>query len=181
MTAQRRIFLDTCTLINFAIVGRLSLLREWCGGAGVVTEAIELELVRLATDQPAAKDASELDWLGEPLTIGWDSAAVKKIDTIRRALGGSRTAPLQHLAEAQIIYHIQYVEPSGTFVTDDAPAADFAARRGITVLDTADVVTDCLRAALVGCPEAYEILVALHNMGRGIFLPSSHWHVCPSP
>ena len=73
-----RLLLDTCTLVNFAILGRLDLLREWCAGSGVVTEAIEVELIRLAVDQSAAKDASRLPWLGEPLVIGWDRVAVRR-------------------------------------------------------------------------------------------------------
>ncbi len=141
--------------------------------------SLKLELARMAAEQPAAKDATGLPWLGDPIVIGEDPQSTKRIDVDRRALGGSPTIPLQHLAEAQIIYYIQHIEASAMFVTDDAPAADFAARRGITVMNTADVLADCFVRDLVGCPGAYEILKRMRDLGRGVAIPPSHWYVCP--
>lgn len=36
-----------------------------------------------------------------------------------------------------------------------------------------------LLETLFRCPEAYELLRAMADAGRGVAMPASHWYVCP--
>jgi predicted nucleic acid-binding protein len=67
-----------------------------------------------------------------------------------------------------------------TLLTDDLAAADFARRKGVLVMDSADVLSAAYDRQLVGCPEAYEILGAMRDADRGVRVPVSHLEVCPS-
>ncbi|MEV4630498.1 hypothetical protein AB0J90_29980 [Micromonospora sp. NPDC049523] len=117
-------------------------------------------------------------WLGTPVVVGDLPPAAQQVDRLRRAIGGSGIRGVEHLGEAQIIHHL-LTTGGGTIATDDRSAADYAARKGLISLDSNDILADCFEAGLVGCPEAYEILVAMAAAGRGVRLPSSHQHVCP--
>jgi hypothetical protein len=116
-------------------------------------------------------------WLGVPIDTD-DPAAIRRIDLIRRALGGRPHLPKQHLGEAQIIEHLE-TTGMGLFATDDRDATEMACRRGLEVVDTCDIVIACYDADLLGCPEAHKLLEQMAAEGRGVVLPDNHWQVCP--
>jgi predicted nucleic acid-binding protein len=167
------VILDACTLKNFSAVGRLDVLKRHFGRRARWTQAIQREAARL--------DVPPLDWLGVPMPIGGDDVAeLIAVDRIRRALGATQADPATlNLGEAEVIYLLETHHPEWTFVSDDRPAIDFARRRGLTAIDTQEVLADCYAGGLVSCPQAFELLAAMAADGRGVRVPPSHWYVCP--
>jgi predicted nucleic acid-binding protein len=181
--AGKLVVIDACSWQNFAVVDALWVLQARFGGVAAWTEAVRHELRRGIRAEPQLQRVLDLEhgWLGTPLRL--DEEGDEMVDLIRRGLGGDRTAPLQHLGEAEAI---RALERTGVrqrvFVTDDSPAADFARRRPsrIHVLDAAGVLADAYAMGDVGCPEAYELLKRMWNYPpapRSVRLPPHH-EVC---
>lgn len=173
------VFFDTCTLSNFAIVNRLDLLETRYGYRARWTETVQYEVARGARANPYLQEVLDATWLGEPIEISGDVQVLTEIDRLRRALGGTNAEPMKHLGEAEIIYYVESTERSGVFVTDDRPALDFARRRGIVVLDSADVLAECYSQDEIACPAAYRLLLEMADRGRSVRIPPDHLSVCP--
>ncbi len=172
------VFFDACTLENFSAVGRLDLLSSLYGDrCAWMTAVVEEIQVRVAV-RPDLRDIDK-SWLGEPLDTDCVQA-MQRVDRIRRALGGQPNLPKHHLGEAQIIEHLESTG-RGTFATDDADAALMAKNRGLNVVDTFDIVAACYEAGLIGCPDAFHLLVRMRELDRGVHVPPNHWYICPPP
>lgn len=182
MSAQvGNVFFDTCTLWNFAVVDRLDLLATRYGWRARWTETVSFEVdeaVRFG--EISLRRVQEATWLGEPVAVDGDRRALREIELVRQAMGGTNADPLKHLGEAEILYHLQRREPSGIFVTDDRPALDFARRRGTFALDTSQVLAECFAEHEIGCPAAYDLMLEMVAKDRGVRVPSSHMAVCPA-
>ncbi|GAA0991510.1 hypothetical protein GCM10009555_078950 [Acrocarpospora macrocephala] len=172
-------FFDANTLQNFAVVDRLDLLKAHYGARIRWTETVRFEVQRGIRAEPRLQRILDAEWLGDPIEISGDPATLSSIEFIRRGLGGNSVQQLQHLGEAEIIYYLEKVEPGGFFVTDDRPAADFAHRRGITVIDTPGVLSECHSYGEIGCPDAYVLLQAMADNDRGVRVPADHRAICP--
>lgn len=173
------VFLDTCTLSNFAVVDRLDLLDTRYGYRARWTETIRYEVARGARKNAFLQKVLDATWLGEPIEISAGPPVLAEIDRLRRALGGTNAEPTKHLGEAEIIYYLETVERAGMFVTDDRPALDFARRRGVVALDSADVLGECYSQDEIGCPAAYRLLEEMADRGRSVRIPPDHSSVCP--
>ncbi|MET8147026.1 hypothetical protein ACIBSW_04395 [Actinoplanes sp. NPDC049668] len=174
------VYFDACTLWNFAAVDRLDLLEGRYGHRARWTETVQWELRRSLPFTPYLQSVLGAGWLGEPVEIGGTTAALIEIDNIRRALGALPGNPTKHLGEAEIIYHLQYVDRGAFFLTDDQPALDFARRRGLAGFDTWRILEECFAVHEVGCPEAFDLLRQMSSAERGVRVPASHMQVCPS-
>jgi predicted nucleic acid-binding protein len=175
------VVLDACTLWNFAVVGRLDLLDNRYSHRGVRwTESIQLEISRHVPEEPQLQDVLNAQWLGQPMVIAGSPQTLIRIERIRRGLLATPTdPPTLHLGEAEVIDLLETQHPSWVFITDDGPAGDLAKRRGLTVLDSARVLSECHAAGEIGCPAAYALLEAMAAKGRGVRIPPSHREVCP--
>jgi predicted nucleic acid-binding protein len=173
------VYFDTCTLSNFASVGRLEILEIRYGHRARWTETIAYEVQRGRSVDPSLRQVLEAHWLGEPLEIDGDRDALREIENIRRGLGGLQIDPMQHRGEAEIMYHLGRREPSGIFVTDDRPALDFARNRGLFALDTSQVLAECFQQGEIGCPDAFDLLKEMYLKNRGVRVPANHTIVCP--
>jgi hypothetical protein len=164
-------------LENFTAVGRVGLLRSLYRDRCSWTVGVQSDIQPRLLVRP---DLQEIDasWLGEPIEET-DPDGVRLIDLIRRTLGGSTLLPRQHLAESQAIYHVSHVEKNAIFATDDRGAYSMAVRRGLTVIDTPDILSACYEAGLLACPEAYDLLLAMAAAGRGVAIPETHAQICP--
>jgi predicted nucleic acid-binding protein len=171
---------DTCSLLNFAAVRRLDLLEDVFARVRCV-EAVILELRELSAETPELLGVLAAPWFGLPIVID-EPGAVAAVERLRcQALGGRRGLARQHLGEAQSIHALTTV-PSligSTLLTDDLAAADYARRRGVRVLDSTDVLSTAYDRDVVGCPEAYEVLLAMRAARRGVRVPPTHYAVCP--
>ena len=168
------VIIDASTLKDFAVVGRLDLIKERFHGRAHWTETIQRETARLGV--------ADTEWLGQPIEIGGDSVAtIIQVMNIREALGARPTDPAGlHLGEAEVIHYLETSQPSWTLVSDDHPAVDFAQHRRLSAVDTQQVVADCYESGQIGCPDAFELLLAMQVAGRGVRVPPSHWYICPS-
>lgn len=174
------VYFDTCTLSNFAAVDRLDLLEERYGYRTRWTETVRLEVKRGVRSSPYLQRVLDATWLGDPLEIEGTTAALTEIDNIRRGLGGTADKPLEHLGEAEIIYYIESVDPSGTLISDDYSALDFAAARGIATIDTRRILEECHSLGEIGCPDAFRLMQEMQSHDRMVRVPASHMAVCPS-
>ncbi|HZO68688.1 MAG TPA: hypothetical protein VFB74_27150 [Kribbellaceae bacterium] len=137
------------------------------------------EVRRGLAGAPYLQDVLDAIWLNEPIEISGSPAVLTEINNIRRGLGATPGEETQHLGEAEIIYHLQFVDIGGFFVTDDQPALDFARRRGVAGFDTRRIMEECYAVHEVGCPEAFNLLQQMYLLDRGVRMPASHAEVCP--
>lgn len=163
---------------NFAVVDRLDLLEERYGYRATWTETVQFEIRRGLRAEPRLQRVLDCRWLGEPIAVETSAQALRDIDLIRRALGGSPARPTEHLGEAEIIYLLEATSTGAVFISDDRPAASLAKRRGLQVLDSSAVPAECFSFGEVGCPEAYELLMAMVDNNRGVHIPPDHSYVC---
>jgi predicted nucleic acid-binding protein len=172
---------DSCSFVNFAVVHRVDLLQDLYGGRITCVEAVHREVVDLTATMPEVASLFVCSWFDDPITFT-DSADIAAIERLRRAVLGGRTGwPRQHLGEAQSIHAVTTIPSlrAAVLLTDDRAAADYARRRRLLVLDSVDVMSEAYERDLVGCPEAYEVLVAMRAERRGVRLPDTHYRVCP--
>jgi predicted nucleic acid-binding protein len=163
---------DACSLKNFAAVDAMSLLRTWCAGDGRWTCGVEIEAAALLV--------TGTEWLGKAISVGEGIEDILAIENYRRLLGALRSdRATKHLGEAEVLFHLDTQQNDWIFVTDDQSALDFARRRGLTAIDTAEIMADCFERGLIGCPAAYELLLQMRALDRGVRVPPDHWQVCP--
>jgi predicted nucleic acid-binding protein len=174
------VIIDTCTLENFAVTSRMDLLKSHYGIRGCWTETIQYEISRGLPSEPRLQSVLDATWLGEPIELDCDPAALRLIEQIRRGLGGTKREALKHLGEAEVIYFLEVHAPDWTFVSDDRTAVDFARHRQLNAVDTRQVIADCYSWGEIGCPAAFKLLRAMKAEGRGVRVPRSHQQVCPS-
>jgi predicted nucleic acid-binding protein len=172
---------DTCSFVNLAVVHRVDLLQDLYGGRITCVEAVHKEVVGLTATMPELTSVFASSWFDDPVTFtdGPDIAAIERLRCT--VLGGRVRRPRQHLGEAQSIHAVATI-PSlrgAVLLTDDRAAADYARRRRLRVLDSVDVLSEAYEQDLVGCPEAYDVLVAMQAERRGVRVPATHYRVCP--
>jgi predicted nucleic acid-binding protein len=174
------VIIDACTLRNFAVVGRLDLLELHYGQRTRWTESIKLEITRGLQAEPSLQDVLDAEWLSDPIEIAGNVQTLQRIERIRRGLGATRHDPAtRHLGEAEVIDYLETRGQTWMFVSDDQPAIDFAKRRGLDAIDTQSVLADCYASEEIGCPEAYNLLLKMQALERGVRVPPDHRYVCP--
>jgi hypothetical protein len=166
-------FPDNTVLCNFASADALGLLENILNGRGRWTEAVAREASRSAQSaHPQLANVASDGWLGEPLEIqDFETDMVECVRTA--AFGGSASAPLQHLGEAQTLHIIQrWPDFRGSFwLSDDRAACDHARRQGITTLETQDVMAHGCSAGDITHIDAYKLLQLMRDAGRHLSLP----------
>lgn len=178
MSAQ--FVVDTCTLVNFAVVDRMDLIRSTFAGARWVA-AVEREVRRSACNLTGLDYTACQVWFGDSIDVQ-NPGEIEAIENLRLALGGVRREPLKHLGEAQSIQAI-LTRPdlaNAIFVTDDLSGADLARRNNIEVWTAQDILRSRYDAGWIGCPDAYDLLYEMrHGHRRGVRVPRDHTAVCP--
>jgi hypothetical protein len=115
------VYFDTCTLSNFAAVGRLNILEERYGHRARWTETVQFEVRRGIAAAPYLRSVLNAAWLGEPIEIGGGTSVLTEINNIRRGLGALPGNQTQHLGEAEIIYCLQFVDTGAFFIPTTSP------------------------------------------------------------
>jgi predicted nucleic acid-binding protein len=182
--SQRFLVVDTCTVVNFAAINRMSLFEKATRGRGRCTQAVAEEIRRLSNRirYQSARIALDSGCLGVPVELDNDDDR-EAVENIRAALGGLSSEPLRHLGEAESIHAIESRPDfeEAIFLTDDRDATYLAGKRGITVKDTAWLLSDSCAMGDMRCPEPWDVLVAMWEAEQGVVLPPSHEAVCPLP
>ncbi|MGP3924178.1 hypothetical protein [Streptomyces sp. 8N616] len=161
-------FPDNTVLCNFAAVRRIDVLEKVLDSRGRWTEAVAFEARRSVRHLPALDGVFVGGWLGDPVEIT-RAADVRRVETIRRAVfGGHRGRPLQHLGEAQTCHVIEQWDEfrGGRWITDDMEAYRYAVRRGITALQTMDLVRTATTRGILSAPDGYRLLTDMVRAGR---------------
>lgn len=174
------VIFDGCTLENFAIVNRLDLLDSRYGHRAAWTYTIKKEVTRGLKNAPHLQSILDAHWLGQPLDIGTTAEMSDIFDLCRRIgkLPSDSTPTRENLGEAEVIFLMDKSPTNWLFVTDDGPARDFARRRRLQVMNSAEVLADCHAMGDIKCPDAYELLKRMANLGRGVYVPPSHRDIC---
>jgi predicted nucleic acid-binding protein len=168
---------DANVLWSFAVVHRLDLLEVRYGARIVWTDAVAFELRRRVHDEPCLQAVLNAPWLAAPVEfVAADQPAIARIRNILATPGDH---PAKHLGEAEAIYLIEKSMPTARFVTDDGPAADLADRRRIRVMGTVDIMRDCHAMTEIGCPDAWDLMREMEQLGRTVRAPGHHSAVCP--
>ncbi|MGW1711255.1 hypothetical protein ACWCP8_38910 [Streptomyces sp. NPDC002206] len=168
-------FPDNTVLCNFACVDRIRLLEEILNGRGRWTAAVAYEAsnsarIKYRTLQALIDDGT----LGEPIEIEDDE--VEAVQTARVAFGGVPELPLKHLGEAETLHLIQTRQEfkgASTWISDDKITLSYARRKGLSVMDTTDLMAYGCSMGDVGPQEAFHILQQMVQLGRGVRLPAS--------
>ena len=84
-----------------------------------------------------------------------------------------------HLGEAEVIDYLETRAQTWIFFSDDRPAVDLAKRRGLNAIDSQRVLADCYASGEIGCPDAYNVLLKMQELGRGVRIPPDHRQICP--
>ncbi|MGW4177076.1 hypothetical protein [Streptomyces rubiginosohelvolus] len=98
------------------------------------------------------------------------------VERVRRAaFGGSDSAPLQHLGEAQTLHVIQRWPNfrDSFWLGDDRAACDRARRQGITTLEIQEVMAHGCSAGDITHTDAYKLLRQMRDAGRHLSIPDS--------
>jgi predicted nucleic acid-binding protein len=168
-------FPDNTVLCNFAAVDRLPLLEKVLDGRGRWSEAVAREARLSARHLPPLTGLVDRGSLGEPIGIT-DVDVRGEVERLRRAVfGGDRRRPTQHLGEAETLALITK-EPEfrrSVWISDDRDAARYARRRGITTLETYDLVAAAVREGLISPAEAHALLHRITETGRHLHRTSS--------
>lgn len=169
-------YFDTSTLSNFAAIDRLGILEDRWGHRAVWTDAVRDEVEEGRNHTSYMAKVLQCEWLGAPLSFL--SSELSGIQNIRARFSSVNDPPEKNLGEAELIFAILRAG-GGSLITDDQIAASFARRKGITVLDTCDLMTDAFSMGTTGCPESYDVLRAMDAAGRqNVRIPSNHGQVC---
>ena len=169
------IFPDNTVLCNFAAVNRLDLLRGWLRERGRWTEAVEYEAQKSSEYLPDLALVRGEGWLGEPIEID-DESALSQIEAIRKSVfGGLPERPRQHLGEAETCFLIkQWPEfAEAWWITDDEDAYEYAVRRQIETYRTFDVMCHIVDDGDLTADNAFALMNAMADKGRGLFVPPS--------
>lgn len=162
------VFPDTTVLCNFAAVGRLDLLETMLRGRGHWTEAVHAEVQKSRGHLSGLRSALEGVWLGEPIEVTGDGD-IAQVERVRRAVFGGRSErPLQHLGEAQTC-HLLLTDESfrgAWWVSDDRQALRYARGRGITTMETMDLLRHAVADYDVTAEQAHRLLEQMEQAGR---------------
>jgi hypothetical protein len=156
---------DTTVLINFAILRRMDLLGRLADGDGrwcatVATECAESARV---TGLTALDGAGAI--FGEPLFP--DEAEHQDALVLRDGLVRPGDPPTKHLGEAETLAIIERRQLRGFFVTDDHDASRLAAREGVQVVATWDLLRVAHRQGWLGADALWGYVRTLERHDRG--------------
>jgi predicted nucleic acid-binding protein len=171
---------DTCSILNFAVIGRVLLLTDLLAGRGRWTQAVRHEVDRHRGVLPGDYLADLRSALGTPLELT-SVRDIIQVENVRRALGGTSRNPMAHLGEAESIHAILSVPDlkDAEMLTDDRFAAQVARQRDIRVISTPALLRTAHRKGILRCPEPYDLLVAMRARDRWVSIPPGHESICP--
>jgi predicted nucleic acid-binding protein len=161
------VFPDTTVLVNFALINRMDLLGKllrdrgrWC--LTVSQECESASRVEGRLELLLAKELLGVPW--EPLTAEEHIDIRDLRDLMARPGDNSRA----HLGEAETIVLMESRTVGAIFVTDDADAARQARYRGLTVVDTWDLIRLAVRQTMVDVDTAFGYALSLHDLSRAV-------------
>ncbi len=144
------ILIDNTVLSNFALTGRLQLLRTYCAGQGLTTRAVEAEFQ---------------EGIKQRLFLETDISWVRKTDLrsraehvlFRRFRGSVDAGEASCLSLA--------IHRNHNLLTDDLDARQLARREGVSVSGTVGVLVSLVKESVISLEEGNRILKAFIDTG----------------
>lgn len=162
------VLFDAATLVNFAVVDALALLEGEYGHRPPHWTAVVRQEIADGYNLAgvvALGSVLSATWLGRPLEPK-SAKDRKSIAELHIGLNGGVRPPVGHAGEAESIHFA--LQLGAVFVTDDRPAAAYADRKGVHVLDTVDVLRALQVAGTLSCDGAWELAVQMMDVGRTV-------------
>lgn len=157
---------DTTVLINFALAGRISLLRELVDGRGAWTLTVASECAKSATREGLEALAEMPEIFGNPI-VPTGSERIQA-HVYRELIAGVDTARHKSLGEAEAFAIIRLRPIAAAFVTDDRGARTFGASLGIPCFSTVDLIQLAIRARRLTPEEAWAMVSVLRQHHRTV-------------
>lgn len=159
------LFPDNTVLVNFATINRMDLLErlangngQWCATvAGECRKSAEVDGLEALAEAPAI--------FGAPLYP--DAAEHLETRILREELAFPGDPAHAHLGEAETLAIVRRRRIGGLFVTDDKEAARLAAREGVRVATTWDLLRLAGRLMWVDSATLWGYLQTLGQSSRG--------------
>lgn len=120
---------------------------------------VRAEIVRGVQTYPQLQTILDAGWIHVEPPVS-DTRGLRKLELTRMALAGSVQNPRKNLGEAAVIELAQAL--SGDVIIDDFDAAILAGQRGLRVLRTGYLLSECIALGELSCQEA----VALYESMR---------------
>jgi predicted nucleic acid-binding protein len=161
----RLFFADNTVLVNFALLGRMALLRHLANGRAAWTAAVRRECAASAE----ALDNDELRCahlvFGDPVRAE-DPKTARELLVILDRLRDPLDGPEKHRGEAETIALISVEHAGSLFVTDDASARSEAHQQGISTVSTCQLLRLAVRVRALSAQDAWEAVCDLRRRGR---------------
>jgi hypothetical protein len=120
---------------------------------------VRAEIIRGVQTYPQLQTILDAGWIHVEPPVS-DTQGLRKLELTRMALAGSVQNPRKNLGEAAVIELAQAL--SGDVIIDDFDAAILAGQRGLRVLRTGYLLSECIAVGELSCQEA----VALYESMR---------------
>ena len=157
-------FPDTTVPINFAVIGRLDLLKIYLSGRGRVTQAVRAEVKKSSEHGPNLIGLDVVEQFGDPIVLDSepDIHAVQQM-RLRFATGSDK--PTSHLGESETLHLLRTRDEFRTsrFATEDRAAYEVAGALGVLRHNTMEVFQDLVGRAELSAEEAFELLVEIET------------------
>lgn len=164
--SQNTLILDSGPPSTFARFGRLDLLEMRCVDRARMPTEVRVEIIRGIRAYPQLQAIIDARWIHIEPPIS-DVERLRKLELTRMALAGSTQNPRKNLGEAAVI-EIAYALHADV-VIDDFDAVILARQRGLRVLRTGYLLSECVAFGELTCQAA----VALYESMRQVTsLPS---------
>lgn len=164
-------FADNTVLIHFGLIDQFVLLERLLNGQGTWTSSVRIECLESSEYAGLGALATAESFLGDAAAPSTD-AEYLAIDAIREELRVPGDGPHKHLGEAETLALIQMRSLDAQMITDDTGAMRVAAKLGIRIITSAQLLLLAARVGLTTAQECWDHVSALqHTHGR--FLPGA--------
>lgn len=157
-------FPDTTVLVNFALLGRMDLLKRLMATSGRWGQSVASEC-DASSRVPGLESLAEATGIfGEPWAPSPSEHVMIMI--LREGLASAGDPLTRHLGEAETIVLARDRAPGSRFVTDDRDAMRAATAEGLTVVTTRGLLVLCEKLLWISESEHAAFLGHLSSLGR---------------
>jgi predicted nucleic acid-binding protein len=153
--------LDSGPPSTFARVGRLDLLEMRCTERARMPTEVRAEIIRGIGAYPQLQAIINATWIRIEPPVA-DIEALRRLELTRMALAGSIQNPRKNLGEAAVIELSQALRADA--VIDDFDAMILARQRGLRVVTTGNLLSECVALGDLTCQEALTLYDSMRQV-----------------
>lgn len=157
-------FPDTTIPINFAVIGRLDLLKVYLAGRGRVTQAVRAELRKSSGHYPNLSTLDLAEQFGEPVALD-SEADIRAVSQLRLRFATSNDKPTSHLGESETLHVLTSRAEfrSSRFATEDRAAFEMAGKLGVLRHNTMGIFRELVGRGELDAQQAFDLLVEIEE------------------